>query len=390
MRARVQKRYQTHQRTASPLASTLACYKLCFVQTSFLMRWAELICDYCFEIKAGQTLLLQTTTEALPLLRAVHNALLEREAFPVLKLQYPEQLEDMYLHAKDAQLEHLAMADIEQMRHIDAFLRIEAPNGVDRAGTSDPARAMRYRRALAQLNEVRANKPWCITLYPTVGAAQTANMTLPEFEDFVARAMFLHLDNPVQGWLEIRELQAKLIERLQRAKIIRLETERSDVTLSVEGRTWRNSDGKRNMPSGEVFTSPIETSANGIAHFDVPTISSGFPVSGVTLEFKDGQVISAKAEDGDAYLQQALKIDAGARFLGEIGIGTNRGITRATRNILFDEKIGGTAHLAIGKSYTECGGTNQSALHWDLIMDLRQSGRIWVDNEIFQENGVFV
>jgi aminopeptidase len=357
------------------------------MQPLFLTRWAELLCDYCFEIKPNQTLLVQTTTEAIPIVRALHDALLEREAFPVLKLQYPEQLEDLYTHAKPAQLEHLARAEIEQMRHVDAFLRIEAPRM--NAQNSSPERAMQYRRTAAQLNDARAGKPWCITLYPTESAAQTANMNLPEFEEFVTRAMFLHLDNPVQGWLEIRELQAKLIERLQHAKTIRLETDKTDITLRVDGRTWRNSDGKRNMPSGEVFTSPLETSANGIAHFDVPTVFSSFPVSGVTLEFKDGQVIKASAQEGEAYLLQALEIDAGAKFLGEIGIGTNRGITRATRNILFDEKIGGTAHLAIGKSYTECGGTNQSALHWDLIMDFRGGGRIWVDGEVLQENGVF-
>jgi aminopeptidase len=356
------------------------------MQTSLLTRWAELLCDYCFEIKPNQTLLLQTTTEALPLVRAIHNALLEREAFPVLKLQYPEQLEDVYAHARDAQLEHLATAEIEQMRHVDAFLRIEAPRV--NAQTSSPERAMQYRRTAAQLSDARAGKPWCVTLYPTESAARTANMTLPEFEDFVTGAMFLHLDDPVQGWQGICELQAGLIERLQQAKTIRLETARTDITLRVDGRTWRNSDGKRNMPSGEVFTSPLENSANGVAHFDVPTVFSGFPVSGVTLEFKDGQVVKARAEEGEAYLLQALEIDAGAKFLGEIGIGTNSGITKATRNILFDEKIGGTAHLAIGKSYTECGGTNQSALHWDLIMDLRGGGRIWVDGEVFQENGV--
>jgi aminopeptidase len=357
------------------------------MQTSLFTRWAELLCDYCFEIKPNQTLLVQTTTEALPLVRALHNALLKREAFPVLKLQYPEQLEDLYAHAANAQLEHIAKADLEQMRHIDAFLRIETPRV--NAPTSSPERATRHRRTTAQLSDARASKPWCITLYPTESAAQTANMTLPEFENFVTGAMFLDLDNPVQGWQGIRDLQAQLIERLQHAKTIRLETSKTDITVRVDGRTWRNSDGKRNMPSGEVFTSPLEDSASGIAHFDVPTVFSGFPVSGVTLEFKDGQVIKASAEEGEAYLLEALEIDAGAKFLGEIGIGTNSGITRATRNILFDEKIGGTAHLAVGKSYTECGGTNQSALHWDLIMDFRGGGRIWVDGEVFQEDGVF-
>jgi aminopeptidase len=359
------------------------------MQEQLLEKWAALISDYCFEVEPGQSVAIQTSTAALPLVRALHNALLEREAFPVLRLTYPEQRLDFHTHARDRQRDLASSVDVAALREVDAYLRIEADDPTLLRDVS-AAYLIRERRVGAQLASARAGKRWCVTLYPTTGYAAQADMTLPEFEYFVAKAMFLDREHPVSGWLEVNQRQAALVERLERARTVRLETARTDITLSVAGRVWRNSDGKRNMPSGEVFTSPLEDSASGVAFFDVPTSVSGQRVSGVRLEFREGVVVNASAEEGEAYLLQALETDAGAKRLGEIGIGTNTGIQRGTRNILFDEKIGGTAHLAIGSSYKECGGLNESALHWDLIMDLRQGGRILLDGELFQENGHFV
>jgi aminopeptidase len=214
-------------------------------------------------------------------------------------------------------------------------------------------------------------------------------MGTAQFAAFVERAVFLDRDDPVGAWGELREFQARLIERLEPAREIRVEAEGTDLTLSVEGRSWVNSDGKRNMPSGEVFTGPHEASANGTIFFDVPSSPAGVHVAGVQLTFKDGEVVEAHAQQGDAYLQRALATDAGARRLGELGIGTNFGIDRPVGTILFDEKIGGTVHLAVGRSYPETGGTNESAVHWDLICDLRKGGRISADGEVIQENGAF-
>ncbi len=334
--------------------------------------------------------MIQTNTLALPLVQELHNAILDCEAFPVFRLGYPGQMMDFHRHAKEKQLDQIPTADIEQMRHIDAFLRIEAESDLRGLERIKSENLMRHRKTLGKLGAARAGKRWCVTLFPTEGYAKDADMPLEEFERFVVNAMFLHLDEPWRGWLEIRTMQEQLIERIGQAKTIRLEAPGTDITLSVAGRTWRNSDGKRNMPSGEIFTSPIEDSANGVVKFTVPSNLSGFTVSGVELWFKDGKVIKASADQGNDYLQNALEIDEGARFLGEIGIGTNYGITKATKNILFDEKIGGTAHLAIGSSYGECGGLNKSALHWDLILDMQRDGRITIDGEVFQENGKFV
>jgi aminopeptidase len=215
-------------------------------------------------------------------------------------------------------------------------------------------------------------------------------MSLGDFSAFVTRALFLDQPDPVAEWGRLRGFQDRLIGRLQRADEVRIEAEGTDLRLRVKGRTWINSDGKRNMPSGEVFTGPLETSAEGTIFFDVPSSPAGVDVAGVTIRFSEGLVVEAHAQRGDAYLQQALGTDDGARRLGELGIGTNFGIDRPIGAILFDEKIGGTVHLALGRSYPETGGRNESALHWDLIRDLRLGGRVTADGEVIQENGRFL
>jgi aminopeptidase len=237
------------------------------------------------------------------------------------------------------------------------------------------------------LREQALKRRWCSTLWPTHAGAQQAGMSLAGFEAFVERALFLDQPDPVRAWGELRGFQDALIERLRGARELRIEADGTDVTLNVKGRTWVNSDGRRNMPSGEVFTGPHEASANGRIRFGVPSSPAGIDVAGVDLEFRDGLVVAAAAERGDDYLQRALATDDGARRLGEIGIGTNFGIDRAIGATLFDEKIGGTVHLALGRSYPETGARNESALHWDLICDLRQGGRLTADGETIVQDG---
>jgi aminopeptidase len=247
----------------------------------------------------------------------------------------------------------------------------------------------RAARARAPLREAAMRRRWSLTYWPTPASAQQAGMGTGAFAAFVERAVFLDRDDPVRAWGELREFQARLIERLAPAREIRIEADGTDLRLAVEGRTWVNSDGRRNMPSGEVFTGPHEASAEGRIRFTVPSSPRGVVVEGVELELREGRVVSARAERGDAYLQATLDTDAGARRLGELGIGTNFGIDRPVGAILFDEKIGGTVHLALGRSYPETGGSNESAVHWDLICDLRRGGRLSADGETVMEDGRF-
>ena len=225
------------------------------------------------------------------------------------------------------------------------------------------------------------SKRWCGTLWPTPALAQEAGMSDDDYAAFVNRALFLDRPDPVAAWRELSDRQQRLVDRLNAASEIGIEAEGTDLTLRVDGRTWINSNGRRNMPSGEVFTGPLEDSATGTIRFTIPSSPRGVLVEDVTLTFENGEVVDARAARGQAYLDAALATDAGARFLGEIGIGTNVGIDRPTGSILLDEKMAGTVHLALGRSYPETGGRNSSALHWDLICDLRAGGRLTADGE---------
>jgi aminopeptidase len=215
-------------------------------------------------------------------------------------------------------------------------------------------------------------------------------MATADFAALVERALFLDRDDPVAAWVALRAQQERLIARLAGASELRIEAEGTDLRLGVAGRTWVNSDGRRNMPSGEVFTGPVEDSAEGRIRFTIPSSPRGVAVEGIELEFRAGQVVSARADRGDDYLRETLATDAGASRLGEIGIGTNVGIDRPVGAILFDEKIAGTVHLAVGRSYPETGGTNESAVHWDMICDLRAGGRLSADGVTVLHNGRFL
>jgi aminopeptidase len=231
------------------------------------------------------------------------------------------------------------------------------------------------------------NKRWCGTIWPTPALAGQAAMGQEEYASFLSRALFLDRSDPCAAWGELSRRQAELVERLGRAREIRIEAEGTDLRLSVAGRTWINSDGRRNMPSGEVFTGPHEDSAEGTIRFTIPSNRQGVEVADAQLRFAEGRVVEAHAARGEEHLRTALETDAGARFLGELGIGTNPGIDRSTGSTLLDEKIAGTVHLALGRSYPETGGRNVSALHWDLICDLRQGGRVSADGEAIEIPG---
>ncbi len=352
--------------------------------------FARLLAGYCLEVQAGQQVVLRSTTLAAPLLLELQREVLERGAWPLLRVELPGQTRGFYAHARDEHLDGYAPLALEEARRADASLGIQAPENTRALTGIDPERIARSAQGRRPVREAGLKRRWCLTVWPTEALAQEAGMALPDFATFVRGALFLDRPDPVAAWGGLRAFQQKLVDRLSRARELRLEAERTDLTLSIRGRTWVNSDGRRNMPSGEIFTGPVETSASGRVYFDVPSSPAGVEVAGVELELRDGEVVRARAERGDAYLQRALQTDAGARRLGEIGIGTNFGIDRPVGTILFDEKIGGTVHLALGRSYPETGGTNESALHWDLICDLRRGGRLTADGETIQEDGRFV
>ena len=352
--------------------------------------FADLLAGYCLDVHSGQEVLVRSTTLAEPLLLECQRAILARDAWPLLRVELPGATAAFHRHALDRHLDSYPQVNYAEVKRAHAHLGIQAPENTRALAGIDPERLARATLARGPLREHMLRKRWCATLWPTHAGAQEAGMSLADFEAFVARALFVDQPDPVRSWGELRAFQSGLIERLQSARVLHVEAPGTDLRLEVAGRTWVNSDGKRNMPSGEVFTGPHEGSANGHIRFDVPSSPAGVDVAGVELAFRGGLVVAASAERGEQYLQRALATDEGARRLGEIGIGTNFGIDRAIGATLFDEKIGGTVHLALGRSYPETGGRNESALHWDLICDLRTGGRLTADGATVVQDGRFV
>ena len=352
--------------------------------------FAALLCDYCLEVRRGQQVVVRSTTLAAPALLALQRALLERESWPHLRVALPDQEAAFWTAARPQHLDAFAPLDLAEAEGTDASVSIHAPFNTRELAGVDPARLSRAARARAPVREAALRRRWCVSVWPTPALAQQAGMSSADFAAFVEQALFLDRDDPVAAWTDLASLQARLISKLAAASELRIEGEGTDLSLSVAGRTWINSDGRRNMPSGEVFTGPVESSATGVVRFDVPSSPRGLEVAGVELEFREGVVVSARADRGDDVLQAMLGTDDGARRLGEIGIGTNTGIDRPIGMTLFDEKLGGTVHLALGRSYPETGGTNESAIHWDLICDLRTGGRLTADGAPIIESGRLV
>jgi len=343
--------------------------------------FARLLCDWCIAVRPGDQVLIGMTIESLPLVRAIHGAVLERDAWPLVRLGADVLAEDFYRHAHEIHLDSFAPLELADVRGADAVIGIQAPANTRSLAGIDPALIARAARARAPVRETRLALRWCGTLWPTAALAQEARMSERDYEAFVGRALFLDTPDPIEAWRQLSGRQQRLVERLSAAGEIRIEADGTDLRLRVDGRTWINSDGKHNMPSGEVFTGPLEDSATGTIRFTVPASPRGVEVTDVELTFADGEVVASRAARGEHYLGAALATDRGARFLGELGIGTNAGIDRPTGSILLDEKMAGTVHLALGRSYPETGGKNASALHWDLICDLRGGGRLTADGE---------
>lgn len=354
-------------------------------------RFAALLVDYCLAVKPEETIGVMGTTLAEPLLRTLYAALIERGAFPVLRATLPGLQKTFFDLAQDHQLDHTSSIELFETERLDGTIVIQSESNTRALTQVTPDKLARAQRARAPIREAILKKDrWCLTLYPTEAYAQDADMALADFEEFVFRAVGATQPDPVAAWRRLSAWQQGLRERLDRARDVRIVGQDTDLRFSIAGRTAVSSDGKRNMPSGEVFTGPVEDSAEGLIRFTYPACYNGREVEDVVLRFVGGRVVDARAGKGEAYLREMLAMDAGASALGEFGIGTNPRITTFTRTILFDEKILGTIHLALGRSYPETGGVNRSALHWDMIKDLRRGGAVYLDGEILQRDGEFV
>jgi len=349
--------------------------------------WANLLVDYCLRVAPGETILIGSDWDGRPLVEACARAVILRGAHPLVRLELPGLAGYFLEHASDAQLAHLPPTALLEAVAADGRIRIAAEADTRSLAGVDPARQAIADRARDPIRKAASRKRWVLTQYPTAAYAADAGMTMGDYQSYVAASMFLDRADPVAAWQDLGRRQAGLVEFMAGVREVRIEADGTDLTLSVAGRNWINSDGRRNMPSGEIFTGPVEDSARGHLRCSFPVCRGGRRLVGIALEFAAGEVVSARADEGGEYLNAMLDLDPGARRLGELGIGLNPGIDRFTGSILYDEKIGGTVHLALGSSYPETGGTNVSALHWDLIVDTRSGGRITADGRVVMEDG---
>ena len=354
-------------------------------------KLSRVLVDYSTEAGEGDQVLISGEVGAGPLIKALYARLLQVGATPITQISLPGMQELFFEHAREIHYDKIPGVTRAIVAGVDAQIMIHSPSNTRALANVDPSKQQALQIRNKPLSEMVLKKDrWVVTLFPTEALAQEAHMGLSDYEEFAFEAMGLNEEDPVRYWSEKSAEQERLIERLEEAREIRIVGPETDLTLSVERRTFVNSAGRRNMPCGEVFTGPIEDSANGTVYFRVPAAIAGHEISGARLRFEEGKVVEASAEKGEEYLTSLLDADAGARYLGELGIGTNYGIPRASANVLFDEKLGGTVHLAIGRSYAETGGKNDSSVHTDLVCDLREGGELYADGELIQENGRFL
>jgi aminopeptidase len=360
-------------------------------------RLAELLVGYSLDVQPGNLVRIDGSELASPLITEVYRAVLRRGALPYANVKLTGLTEILLDEASDEQLVYVSDSEWNEMRRLDRYLFIWADENTRSLTRADPDRMQRSiaaRRALAQVQHDRAERgemSWCGVQYPTHAHAQEAEMSLREYEEFVYRACHVTGDaDPADHWRSVaRDVDARARE-LTEVRELRVVGRDTDLRLVVAGRTWTGSKGRRNMPDGEVMTGPVETGTSGVVSFNLPAVFAGREVAGVRLRFEGGRVVESEATAGEDYLNTLLDMDAGSRILGECAFGLNYEIDRFTRNTLFDEKMGGTMHFALGSSYARTGGRNTSALHWDMVLDLREEGEVYADGELIWEAGSFV
>jgi len=359
-------------------------------------RLADVVVSYSTGVGPGDLVVIDSTPLGAPIVRETYRRVLAAGGHPEVRIAVDGVVEALLENGTDAQLEWLSPARLEEVERADVRIRFESDENTRALTGVDPARQAVLHRARRPLGDrvmqraAAGELRWLVSAFPTQAAAQDAGMSLAEYEDFVFRAGFLDHDDPVGAWRAFGERLDRLSEWLAGKDELRIVADGTDLRLRVGGRRWIASCGKENFPDGEVFTGPLETSVEGDVRFTFPAAFQGRLVEDVRLRFEDGEVVAASASRGEQFLQEMLALDDGARRVGEFAFGMNDAIAEPTLNTLFDEKIGGTTHLALGKSYVETGGKNHSALHWDLVCDLRQGSEVHADGELVYRDGRFL
>ena len=356
---------------------------------------ARTLVQYSTTIQTKDRVAIVGELPAAPLIREVYREVLRAGGHPHLLLKFEGMEYLLFSEASDDQLNYISPFERMMLEEFEALISMRSQSNTRALSNVDPTRQQIHAKARTELQSIFAERSaakelkWVGTMFPTQAYAQDAEMSLAEFEDYVYSTTYADTQDPVAMWGKIHDEQQRLVDWLAGKKHVEVSGPDIDLTLSIEGRVFVNSDGKRNMQSGEIFTGPVEESANGWVRFTYPAVLRGREVEGIELQFEDGKVVKASAKKNEDFLIKMLDTDPGARYLGEFAVGTNKKINRFIKNILFDEKIGGTMHMAVGFGYPETGSVNKSAIHWDMICDMRDGGQISVDGELFYESGEF-
>jgi aminopeptidase len=357
---------------------------------------AQILVQHSTGVKEGDVCTVEGESAAEPLLQAVYEEVLMAGGNPIVQMAMEDQSSLYFEHASDQQLEWVSPVAEWAVENADVRIAVMASQNTRALSRVPPERQTKRQAATQGLmkrameRSAEGSYRWALTLFPTNAYASEAGLSRAAYEDFYYGACLADGDDPVGAWKRQSEETERLKDWIEGRSEVHITGEGTDLRLGIEGRSFIAAGGKHNMPDGEFFTGPVEESAEGEIKFHLPATYAGREVSGVRFRFEGGKVTDASAEKGEGFLIEMLDTDEGARRLGELGIGTNYGITDGTGEILLDEKIGGTVHLAIGRSYPETGGVNESAIHWDMICDLRRGGKIEVDGEALQQDGRFV
>ena len=360
-------------------------------------KLAQILVRFSVEVKEGDVTVIQGTSSAEPLLVAVYEEVVKAGGLPIVQMAPEEASAIFFRHASEAQLDWLSPTALWQAENADVRIAILAEDNTRALSNVDPAKQARAQKARQPLMETSMKRSandddpyrWVLTAFPTNAYASEAGLSLREYEDFYYKACLVDDPDPITAWERQSDEVKRLAEWMEGKEEVHITGPGTDIKLGIAGRKFIPCYGLRNMPDGEFFTGPVEDAVDGEVAFSFPAVYGGREVAGVRFRFEGGKIVDASAERGEEYLIKMLDTDDGARRLGELGIGTNYGIATGTKEILLDEKIGGTVHMAIGQSYPETGGTNESAVHWDMVCDLRQGGLITVDGTELQRDGKF-
>ncbi|MBN1966655.1 MAG: aminopeptidase, partial [Anaerolineae bacterium] len=366
-------------------------------------QMAKILTEYSAPVKPGDYVTIAgNILTAGPLVEALFRAVLKCGGIPnvqaasLISPDYTEYFELFMREASDAQLDALDSTQMHWVNQSDILFFVKAPANTKALSAIDPARIARFRKARQPFGERYLERydagelKWNVCAWPTPALAQTAEMGLLDYAEFVHKACGLDQPDPVAYWTQFRAMQTRLVDYLKDKKHAEVRGPGIEMAFDFHDRVWVSCHGALNFPDGEIFTSPVEDSVNGYVEFNFPSVYLGNEVEGVKLRFENGRAVEASASKGHDYLLSQLDVDAGARFLGEFAIGTNMGVQQVTRSILFDEKIGGSIHMALGRSYGEAKGKNQSAIHWDMVHNMKDGGEIVIDGELFYRAGKFM